>query len=457
VTDPSMSRPEHGIWLVNDDASSDPERRTRPGVDRRFIVAVLAAGLTIAATYRQGGFYRPDALAVTIAALVLVVVSLLIGVDRRGLAVAASVGALAAWWLCTAAIHHHPMSFLPLGASIVGFLAVFLAMRGLATENRESAALGLAVLGAATAGAGLVAVALRWYPLAIPDQSLWRAAATLTYSNAAGSLMAIALLVGMGLDLRSRWPRVLICLMAAGLVASESRGAALAGLVALPLIPLGSLKQAVRPVVLGVIAGLLEVATSFGSTLQPVVLGVVVVLVVLAGVVPPRSRPLKIDRRVVVVVAGTSVVALVLAVVALHSEIALRLDPASTRVRGYEWSAALAQWRTSPLIGVGPDALLILRSMGRASGHFAHFAHNEYLQVLADAGLVGLSLLGLAGICVGRSVRRIDVGTSCAAAALVAAAVAACFDFDWHLPALALAAGWAAGLAGSGSDAAKHK
>ena len=73
------------------------------------------------------------------------------------------------------------------------------------------------------------------------------------------------------------------------------------------------------------------------------------------------------------------------------------------------------------------------------------------------SGLMILSLLGLAGICVGRSVRRIDVGTSCAAAALVAAAVAACFDFDWHLPALALAAGWAAGLAGSGSDAVKHK
>ena len=57
-------------------------------------------------------------------------------------------------------------------------------------------------------------------------------------------------------------------------------------------------------------------------------------------------------------------------------------------------------------------------------------------------------LLVLTGVCVVRAVRREDIATSCATAALVAFAVAAALDFDWHLAALGLVGGWVAGLAG---------
>ena len=67
--------------------------------------------------------------------------------------------------------------------------------------------------------------------------------------------------------------------------------------------------------------------------------------------------------------------------------------------------------------------------------------------MLADGGIVGALLLVLAGVAVGRVVRREDVATSCAAAALVAFAVAGALDFDWHLAALGLLGGWVAGLA----------
>jgi hypothetical protein len=80
-------------------------------------------------------------------------------------------------------------------------------------------------------------------------------------------------------------------------------------------------------------------------------------------------------------------------------------------------------------------------------GTYAHFAHNEYLQVAADAGLIGLALLVLAGLSLVRAVRRVDLVTSCATAALVCWAVGGAFDFDWHLPFVGLLGGWVAGLA----------
>ena len=76
----------------------------------------------------------------------------------------------------------------------------------------------------------------------------------------------------------------------------------------------------------------------------------------------------------------------------VHHELALHALAPSDGDRTSEWSAALRQWVSSPLVGVGPDRTLVLQADG---GSTAHFAHNESLQVAADGGLVGLGLLGL--------------------------------------------------------------
>jgi O-antigen ligase len=128
----------------------------------------------------------------------------------------------------------------------------------------------------------------------------------------------------------------------------------------------------------------------------------------------------------------------------LHHEIGLRALAPSDQDRAVEWSTAFHQWASAPVLGVGPDQPLIFHA---TDGTFAHFAHNEYLQVAADSGLVGLALFGLAAVAVVRAIRRIDVLTSCAAAALVCWAVAGGLDFDWHLPVVGLLGGWCAGLA----------
>ena len=99
-------------------------------------------------------------------------------------------------------------------------------------------------------------------------------------------------------------------------------------------------------------------------------------------------------------------------------------------------------------MGVGPDQPLEFRAV---DGTHANFVHNEYLQIGADAGLVGVALLAAAAVSLAVSVRRRDVMTSCAVAGLVCWAVAAGFDFDWHLPVIGLLGGWLAGLATVGS------
>jgi O-antigen ligase len=409
-------------------------------------IAAIVAGLSVAALYQKGAFFPGEAWVVALGSLVLIAASLAVHVDHEEAIVTAAVAALAAWWLVTAIVHGMRGSFLPEGASMLGFLCAFLAMRNLPDPYRRSAAVGLVAIGSVSAVIGLWAVAFRSYPLAMPAQGLWRAATHLTYSNAAGAMFAICVLVAFGLSPRTRWHRIAVCVLIAALVATESRGALLATLLALPVVPVRQLGRYGWSILMGLIAGTVIVATCHGPAQQlPAFVGVVCV-VLLAGALPPARR-LRLNRRRVIGIALLVVAALALAGIALRNPISLRLQTGSSYDRNLEWSAAVHQWRSSPITGVGPDVLLNLHT---SPPSFDRFAHNEYLQMLADAGIVGIALLGLSGLAVARATHRRDVATSCAAAALVAFALAAGLDFDWHLPALALFGGWAAGMAGPG-------
>ncbi len=418
----------------------------------------------VAATLREGAFYPADASLVLSVSLVVGVALLFTRPNRRAVAVVAALSALALWWFVRALSQGRAESFLPLGASMVGFAGAFLATRRLGDKYRVLAAQLVVAVGAVSAAAGLLATTARWYPLAMPAQNLWRLATTLTYSNAAGALLAVALLVGLGLEQRAHLTQLMVCLCVAGLVATQSRGAVLGATVGIVVVPVTQLRRAGVTVGLGILGGLAVVATSSGGRAQPLATAAVVVVVVLAMTLPRRTSPVRLPATITRLSFGgvrKSVLVLVVLVVAttglavgaglvLRVPIERRVALGSSEDRGHEWAAALDQWRSSPVVGVGPDQLLRFHA---ADGNFAHFSHNEYLQVLADSGLIGATLLVAAGICVARVVRREDVATSCAAAALLAFAVVGALDFDWHLASLGLVGGWVAGLAGKADDA----
>jgi hypothetical protein len=394
---------------------------------------------------RDGGFWPSDAFIAAAGSLVLLVVAAIAcPFDRSARAVVAALGALALWWGVSAATTESVSAVLPFGAACLACAGAYAVVRPLRGPARQVAGLGVACLGAAGALLGFAGLVWRWYPLAMPAQGLWRLSTTLTYADAAGLVLAMCLLVALGVD-RYPWVvRLSVCLCVGGLVASQSRGACVAAACASVVVPWRCYVRFLVPLLAGAALGVVAIATSPEPGAVPWLAVTLVTAVAISAVPAARVRAPALDPRVRMAAAFLAVVGLLASVFLLHHEIALRALAPSDADRSAEWSAAWHQWGTAPAFGVGPDRLLFFHT---AAGTYARFAHNEYLQVAAGAGAVGLALLVAAVVALIRAVRRVDVLSSCACAALVCCAVGGAFDFDWHLPFVGLLCGLCAGLA----------
>jgi O-antigen ligase len=232
--------------------------------------------------------------------------------------------------------------------------------------------------------------------------------------------------------------------MAGGLVATQSRGALLAVACASLLVPWRKYVQFVIPLVAGASLGIAAVAVSPVSRSVPWLGGALAAAVAIAvwdGRGMPRARS---GTRTRVVLSIAVLGGLIAGALLVHHEIGLRVLAPSNQDRSVEWSTALHQWASATLSGVGPDRELVFHA---ADGTSAAFAHNEYLQLGADSGVIGIALLGLVALSLGRVLRRYDALSSCALATAVCLGVAGMFDFDWHLPFVGLVGGWCGGLA----------
>jgi O-antigen ligase len=278
----------------------------------------------------------------------------------------------------------------------------------------------------------------------MPAQGLWRLSTTLTYSDAAGLVLGMCLLVALGVDRHPLAARLAVCLCAGGLLATQSRGAYVAMACAAALVPWRRYAHLLLPLLAGAALGVLAVATSPDTGAVPWLGAALVAAMAISAVPTARARAVALDPRLRMVAVCLVPFALLAAAFLLHHEIGLRALAPSDADRSAEWSVAWHQWTTAPVFGVGPDRLLVFHT---ADGTYAKFVHNEYLQVAADGGALGLALLAAVVAAVMRAVRRVDALSSCACAALVCGAVGGAFDFDWHLPFVGFVLGCCVGLA----------
>lgn len=412
---------------------------------REWAVAAVLFGLMLADGIRQGGFWRADALVAAVAAVAILVVAIVVAPpDRRSWLAIISVVLLAVWWFIRAQGSGSLAQFLPLGASFLAFAAAFAAVRALRGRPREAAALGIACLGAAGALIGFAGLVWRWYPMAMPAQGLWRLSTTLTYSDAAGLVLGVCLLVALGTDLSPVLLRMAVCLCAGGLLATQSRGAYIAFACACLLVPWQRYVRSLVPLIAGAGLGVAAIVSSPDTGRVPWLGAVLIIALGVAAVARWDMASVAIGITARLAIALGVLCAVTGALVLLHHEIGLRAFAPSDQDRSVEWSTALHQWATAPILGVGPDRLLQFHA---SDGTYAHFVHNEFLQIAADGGIVGVVLLVFSAISIFRVTTRFDVLSSCASSAVVCWSVAAVFDFDWHLTFVGFLGGWCVGLA----------
>jgi len=432
--------------------ASDPVAVTgiakrRPGTRRTKELATIICGLTITAVLCEGAIYTPAAALVCSVALIVIMIQWRSGFEHSEKLVTGSIGALTLWWL-TAALTHRDGQFFPLGASLICFLAAYLAISRLDGDEREISACGLALIGSGTALIGLIALAFRIYPLAMYSDSTWRLNSTITYANAAGMLLAMVVLIAMSLDPPSWWSKFAVFVCLTGVIATQSRGAELAFGVGLLFVPIRRSRKLALPLVIGLLTGLTVVLLGRSDALHPLLL---LPVAVGGGISALNGHQFGFGKKNLSTASKLGAAALAIAVAAVG--LWFVVHPSLTRIQASDngdriavWASAIDQWRSSPIVGVGSDHILRVHYLATDSKQ-AVFAHNEYLQVLADGGVIGATLLLISVFAVARSLGRKSLRGSCAIGALAIFATAAIFDFVWHLPALGLIGGWVAGLA----------
>jgi len=192
---------------------------------------------------------------------------------------------------------------------------------------------------------------------------------------------------------------------------------------------------------------------------------IAVSLLVLVFLVPTaRVGMRKTAVRAVYISAGGAALAFILLVFvsapgALLERIANRggQEPLTVDARVQIWRETLPMAADYRIFGSGLGTYGSVFQKYRASApeYLVDFAHNDYLQLLAELGVIGFAIVGAAALTIlvqiVRAVRRGPttshrlIAAACAAA-LVALMLDSSVDFDFYIPANAMLAAWIAGL-----------
>jgi hypothetical protein len=431
------------------------------GAAERWTTQLAGPLLLVAATaglLGQGAYYpstqRPVGLLIAAATLVALAGRPLARDDIRLLPVIPAL-ALAAWAVLDGALVAGADAGVGSALLLVGVVAVLLVCRRLRHEDREIVLAGVIGIGLLVALTGWLGVAGRADSWAFQAQGLWRASSTLTYPNATAAVLAPISLVVLG-RLAGTPGSVPLALAAtgllAGLAATMSRAGALALVVGLVVLAglrgLGATARAAVGPVAGALVAMLCLLPSMPAASPPrpalALVGLGVGLTLAAMVTRVRRWP-ALALLGGVLVAGVAVLLATGGGVdgAAQTVAEARVNLASPDRTG-ALHAALRLVAQQPLTGTGPGQA-DLRWKGHGHGTQLYtYVHNEYLQIAAELGLVGLVLLAILLVAIARRLWRArPTGRASATWAGVVAAAAAFavhsgFDFVWHLPAIVL-------------------
>jgi O-antigen ligase len=471
--------------------------------DLRGLATGLVAGLSVAALAADsGGFDATSWGWSTIALLLVIATSLLLGGRRLGRLEWALPGALAAltgWVWLSLLWSSDPSQTVLEGERMFVYLAGAAAL--LLLGRRQDVEAVLAALGAAITAICAYALAVRllapgretYQVLSTDPGAGFRLARPLGYANALALFAAMGIVIAVGFALHGRgilaralgsaalvvlaptlyftYGRGAWLALAAGLVAlivaEHERLGALVGALALALPPAVAVVLAARAHPLTTQAGSFEAAKHDGR--------LVAVAIVLLGV-GAALIPLGLDRARQKVALGVSArraaaVALALAAVAVvvaglaraggpeaavsrayhaftapppvvNADESRRLFSLSGNSRSEYWRVAWREYEGHPWLGGGAGSFQRYWLRHRRVGLPVLDAHSLYLETFAELGPVGLVLLlcALASPLLAVAAARRHRLAPAALGAYAAFLVHAGIDWDWEMPAVTLAA-----------------
>lgn len=356
-------------------------------------------------------------------------------------------GAIACWAAVRAAIAGDLGLGWGTATLLIGVAAVYAVTGAVAPLARDHLASGLLATGVLLAVSGWVGVVLRSEPLALVSAGVWRAATTVTYTNAAAAILVCLALVATGrlVARPTRTGSMATMLLMVGAAATLSRAGVVALAVGLVVLALGVGARRLATTLIAPVAGaIIALAALLPSVpvdapARPLlaIAGLAIgtcTTVMLAMREPVGGRTL-VAGSVLAVIVGVTVVA------SVDLSDRLSLVPSDRLERN---QAALEMYGDSPVIGRGPGPLWLTWQdpSGRTVG--AWHVHNEYVQVLVQFGAVGGLLVAALLVAAIGAVRRGRAAASEPAAwwgivaGLTALAVHSGFDFLWHIPAIPL-------------------
>jgi O-antigen ligase len=447
---------------VDDRVASAVRSAAAPGTDPSLPALLVLAALG-SAIVGQGAYY-PATQRVVAVLLGAAAVAGLVRTRLRWPICRPLVGAtalLGGWALTSAALAGDLAAAASTVLLLAGAVVIVLTCARCSCEQRGQLLVGIVALGVVVAVSGWAGVAWRRSPWALEDQGLWRAATTITYANAAAGVLAAVALLALGRCAASVTPSVFMtgatCLLLTGLGATLSRGGLVAfvagALVLARIVGFRVLVKAALIPTVGAAVALVGLLASVPapSPARPLLAAVTLAMGLLLAVMAGRIRG---RLAVAVVVVGACALGVTEGnrlVDAGGAIVPPRLTVASAD-RAEAARAALRVAGTRPLVGVGPGKAHLRWSRPDGSVAIARYAHNEYLQVLAELGVVGLGILLSLFFVIGQAVRRGRHASpppgmwAGAVAGLVALGVHGLFDFGWHVPALPLTAAALVGI-----------